>query len=143
MGMVLSFGILLVVNKFLPYKERSYMLDNNGVTISRGRKTKFYSWNDFECFYPYSERFIASHSQDPAIEEKREKIYEVDKSIEGEIFYLRKKPNNILDRLHKTFVVIYSKADNFNEVNNFLVNYLERKAMQNSTDLGLVFYEFK
>lgn len=54
-GMFLYF----VFNRVLPYHNRAYSLDDNVLTIAKGKKQKYFSWNDFEYFYPYSRRYGA------------------------------------------------------------------------------------
>ncbi len=146
LGVIISFLLLLLINKIFPYQDRKYSLDNNGITISKGKKTKRYLWTDFECFHPYSEGRgfkpdVRPRSLD--LEESREKIFEAGKKIEGYIFYLKKKQKNIFSKLYKVFVVVYSEIENQKAVNKFLSNHLPKKSMKNTTDLGLIFYEFK
>jgi hypothetical protein len=144
LGAIVSFTLLLLINKIFPYKERIYSLSNNGLIISKGKKTKQYLWSDFECFYPYSERYgFKPNSYQPDIEEKREEIFEAERGIEGEIFYLKKKSKNIFSKLYKVFVVVYSEINNQKAVNRFLSNQLSKKTVKTATDLGLVFYEFE
>ena len=146
LGVTISFILILLLNRIFPHKEKAYFLNDNGLIISKGKKTKQYSWNDFECFYPYSERYsfkpnLSSYQSD--IEEKRGEIFKTGRSIEGEIFYLKKKPKNIFSKLYKVFVVIYSEINNQEAINRFLSNKLSRKLMKDTTDLGMIFYEFK
>jgi hypothetical protein len=145
-GIIILFFIFFLVNKFLPYPERTYLLADDKLVVSKGNKVKNYSWSEFECFYPYSERYGLKFYKDQRsaeIEEKRGEIILVGKNIEGEIFYLKKKPKNIFTKLYKVFVVIYSEIDNQKAVNRFLSNQLSKKPMKDTTDLGMVFYEFK
>jgi len=150
-GVMGSLLLLLLINKFISYKERTYFLDNNGITIFKGEKKRYYFWSDFEYFHPYSERYIPEpprdfsqlHPQDSIGGPEREKIFGAEQEIVGEIFYLKKKPKNIFSRLYKSFVVIYSEPNNAGTVNKFLSNYLQRKTMKATSDLGIVFYEFK
>ncbi|MCX6761082.1 MAG: hypothetical protein NTZ84_03215 [Candidatus Nealsonbacteria bacterium] len=140
------FIFAFLVNMIFPYKDRAYSLDDNGITVSKGKRNKRYLWSDFECFYPYSEGRgfkpnLRLRSLD--IEEKRKEIFEAGKGIEGEIFYLKKNPKGIVSKLHKVFVVVYSEINNQGEVNRFLSNKLPRKTMEDTTDLGMVSYEFK
>jgi len=150
-GVIGSFLLLLLINKLIPYKERTYFLDNNGIIISKGKKKKQYLWNEFEYFYPYSKRYIPEpprdlpqlHPQDSIGGPEREKIFSAEQQIVGEIFYLKKKPKNIFSRLYKSFVAIYSEPNNTRAINKFLSNYLQRRTMKATSDLGLIFYEFK
>ena len=150
-GAIGSLLLLLLINKFIPYQERTYFLNDSGVTISKGSKKKNYLWSDFEYFYPYLERYISEpprdfpqlHPQDSIGGPEREKIFGAEQEIVGEIFYLKKKPKNIFSRLYKFFVVIYCEPNNTGTVNKFLSNYLQRKTMKATSDLGMVFYEFK
>jgi hypothetical protein len=130
--------MVILANKIFPHKEKQYSLNNYGITISVGRKTKTYSWNEFESFYSYS--LVIRKSANPSISHQ---VAELNKDIRGDTFYLRKKSNNLISKLYKTFVVVYSETDNSEMVNEFLVNHLPKKEMTNTTDLGLVFYEFK
>jgi len=132
-GLIIFFLLILLVNKILPYPKRSYSLDNNGIIISKGNKTKTYLWSDFECFYPYSERYNATQSN----------IVQAGRNIEGEIFYLKAKPQNAISRFTKVFVVVYSGVTNSQTVKTFLLNHLPIKQMKGTTDLGFIFYEFQ
>lgn len=145
-AVLIIFGILLMlilINKIFPYKEKTYFLADGGMTISNGKKIQKYLWSDFECFYPYSEgRGFKPNPKprDTNLEKNREKFFESGRKAEGEMFYIKKKSGN---KFFKIFVVIRSKIDNQKMVNKFLSNYLTRRPMRGSTDLGLVFYEFK
>ena len=150
-GVIGSLLLLLLINRFIPYQERSYFLDNNGLIISKGRKKKHYLWSDFEHFYPYSERYISGppqdvqqwHPQDYVAGGKREEIFKAESKTMGGIFYLKKKPKNILSKLYKSFVIIYSEPNNTNAVLKFLSSHLPTKQMKATSDLGLALYEFK
>ena len=149
---ILGFLVLLIINRFFPHKTRSYILNNNGLTVSKGKKTKKYLWGDFECFYPYYMNYSSLYKPDESSSfdiyrsdaaGERRKMFEADKNIEGSIFYLKKKPENIFSRLYKSFVVIYSEVDNSNAVSDFLGSRLSQKIMSAKTELGLILYEFK
>lgn len=150
-GVMASFIILLVINKFARYKERSYFLDNKGITISKGNKKKQYLWDEFDLFFIYSQRYITKspqvssnlHPQDSLAGPQRENILRTEQEIVGDIFYLKKKPKNILSKLFKSFVVVYSEPDNTSSVNEFLSGHIQKKEMRATSDLGLVFCEFK
>ncbi|MDP2632093.1 MAG: hypothetical protein Q8P25_00015 [Candidatus Curtissbacteria bacterium] len=137
----------LIINKLVPYKKRAYNLDSQGITISRGDKKKHYLWSDFECFYLYvGRRGSAKLSKYPNKYIGREDIKMIDRvgeEIQGQIFYLRKKSSNVLSKIFKSFVVIYTNPDNSRAVKNFLSEYVQEKEMEAGTDLGIVIYEFK
>ncbi len=139
-GIAVCIWLFFIINKFIPYKLRTYYLDGSGITISKGKKKKYFSWDEFEYFYPYHSykgcQIIPKNS-------KREQLLEVDQQIEGQIFYLKKKPTNLLSKFYKTFVVIYSEPDNSKRVLQFLNKHLPQKKITLSSDLGLVFYQFK
>ena len=147
---ILAPTLLLVINRFFPYKERTYFLDDNQLVISKGKKKKQYSWDEFEYFYPYSGRYktksyegLAQWSPYNIGEGQREKLFKTEKEVIGEIFYLKKKPKNLLSKLYRSFTIIYSEPNNNKEVLRFLSRHLERRDMKSTSDLGLVFYEFK
>lgn len=149
-GIGISLLLLLVINKFALYKDRTYFLDDKGLTISKGKRKKIYLWADFEYFYSYSERYASKvsqsfqlHPQDSIGGPEREKIFGAEREIVGEIFYLKCRPRNIFAKLYKTFVVIYSEPNNLKVVNKFLSDHLQKKQMGAASDLGLIFYEFK
>jgi len=133
LGLIIFSLFVLLVNKFIPYPKRSYFLNNDSITISKGNKTKKYVWNDFECFYPYSERYNAAQSE----------MVQARKNIEGDIFYLKVKPKTATSKLTKVFTVVYSGANNSQLVKAFLLNHLPIEPMTGTTDLGFVFYEFQ
>lgn len=129
-----AFIILLVINKFYPYSRRRYVLTNQGLDISKNKKTKHYNWNEFECFLV--NEVIAENNIAKAIG-KLENIYI------GKDFFLKKKERGILSKLRKTFVVIHSEPDDFETVRNFLARYIPERPKRIRDDLGLISYEFK
>jgi hypothetical protein len=139
-GVVVFIGLFFLLNKFIPYRLRTYRLDNAGIAISKGKKKKYFSWNEFECFYPY--RFYQSYPNYPG-ESMRGQLLEAGQQIEGQIFYLKKKSIGFFSELCRIFVVVYSEPDNSKAVSKFLSKYLPSRKMTSSTDLGLVFYQFK
>jgi len=143
-GIILLF---LVINKFFSYRKRIYYLDNQGITISKGNKKKYYLWNNFECFYQYASqrgRVKSSWYSNKYISEEDIKIIgETGEEIQGQFFHLRKKSLGLLSKLYKIFVVVYAEPDNSEAVKNFLSKHLPQMTMKASTDLGLVFYQFK
>ncbi|MBI2053900.1 MAG: hypothetical protein HYT36_01010 [Candidatus Staskawiczbacteria bacterium] len=145
-GIIVIFGVALLVNEIIPRKNRVYSLNDNGLMIAKGKKTKHYFWNDFEYYYNYSARYGKSSSRSfgrSSLADKRNAIIETGKDIEGGMFYLKKKPKNVFSKLYKKFVVIYSIVNNTGEVSGFLSRHLERRKMNSRSDLGMVFYEFK
>lgn len=139
-GVVVSIWLFFLLNEFIPYKSRAYRLDDSGIVISKGKKKKYFSWNEFECFYPYR----AYQNYPNYLEESmRGQLLEAEKQIEGQIFYLKKKPTSFFSKLYKIFVVVYSKPNNSKEVSKFLAKHLPSRKMTPITDLGLVFYQFK
>jgi hypothetical protein len=139
-GVMLSIWLFFILNKFIPYKTRLYHLDNSGITVSKDRLKKNFSWNQFESFYPY--RSYQDYTG-RAGESIKKELLTAGKHIEGKIFYLKKKPTGLLSMFYKTFLVIYSEPDNEKAVLKFLNTYLSEKKMSPGTDLGLVFYHFK
>ncbi|MBU4339103.1 hypothetical protein KKB43_01805 [Patescibacteria group bacterium] len=149
---VLMVGIYYICLLYITHEEvRRYFLDNEKIKISKGGKEKTYFWSDFECFYLYeiirndskNQKFSGSRSLS---KENRGKIIEIlqeEQKISGQVFHLKKKAKNILGKIYKTFVVIQSESDNLKEVDNFLNNHLLKQKMAHTTDLGLVFYEFR
>ena len=157
-GLALSFLMLLLINRFFPYKERTYSFNDNGLIISKGKKMKRYLWSDFECFYTYyinygkrPDKTDRSSSFDiyrsdvvhPDIDDENKKRFEEYHNIEESIIYLKKKQKNIFTKLYKSFVVVYSEVDNTSAVLDFLDSHLPQKTMSTKTELGLILYEFK
>ena len=58
--------------------------------------------------------------------------------MSGKIFYLKAKTG-----FFKKFVVIYAEPDNCKQVYDYLKARLKEEKMLNTSDLGMVFYEFK
>lgn len=134
-------GLFFISNLFWPYAKRTYKLNLEGIKIAKGRKTRFYPWSSFECFYPYRSYQRSRLKKDE--QQTMNTINKANQSAEGQIFYLQKKCGNIPARLYKTFIVVYSEPDNSGQVMQFLTQRLPKKKMTDLTDLGLVFYQFK
>ncbi len=146
--MAIMAAVLYIRYKFGRDKERAYLLNEQGLTISRENKTKSYKWNDFECYYLYAFRGRGLENKDVLISTKDVGQITIKtepqlEKINGNIFYLKKKPRSIKGKFTKTFVVVQAEPDNSAKVNEFLGKYLHLEKMTNTTDLGLVFYEFK
>lgn len=139
--------LFLIINKFFPYQKRVYYLNNQGITISKGNKKKYYLWSDFECFYQYASQrgHVKSfrYSNKYILEEDIKRIIETEKEIQGQIFYLKKKSFGLLSKFYKIFAVVYAEPDNSEIVKIFLSKHLPQISMKANTDLGLVFYRFK
>ncbi len=149
-GVVVSVSIFFLINKVFPYAERTYSIDNLGISITKGKKNKKYLWEEFECYYPYSERGRVKAKVKSSNENKkykgqqfRDTIFNTEKDIAGDIFYLKKKKTGFISKIYKKFVVVYGEAENSSKIRKILSCYLPRKRMRSSSDLGLVFYEFK
>lgn len=134
-----SFVLLLVVNRLWPYHNRRYHLDDNGITISKGENEKTFLWSEFECFYLYSSE--RGHNGRMIGEVRR--VHDMSLQIQGQIFYLKRRQDGIIAKMRKVFVVVYSEPEKSNSVLNFLSQRLTKKEMSDTTDLGLVSYEFK
>jgi hypothetical protein len=139
-GVVAFIALFFLLNKFIPYRLRTYRLDDAGIAISKGKKKKYFSWKEFECFYPY--RSYQSYPSYPG-ESMRGQLFEAGQQIEGQIFYLKKKSIGFFSKLCRIFVVVYSEPDNSKAASKFLSKHLPSRKMTSSTDLGLVFYQFK
>ena len=139
-GVVVCICLFFLLNKFFPYRLRTYYLDDMGVVISKSRKKKHFFWNQFECFYPY--RSYQSDSSYPKKSTKKQ-LLETEQQFEGQIFYLKKKSAGFLSVFYKIFIVIHSRPDNSKNVSKFLNRHLPQKKMTSNTDLGLIFYGFK
>lgn len=137
LGIIGSLILFFILNRFLIYRDRTFYFDDNGITISKGKKKKTFLWDEFECFYPYRQGYRKENNQlvDYALDASLQ--------IQGQIFYLQKKQDNIFTKFYKAFVVIYSRPENSKSVSDFLSQHLIRKEMSATTDLGLVFYKFK
>lgn len=149
-GIIISVFVFFLINKIFPYAERSYSIDNLGINITKGKKNKKYLWEEFEYYYSYSERGRMSAKVGGNIDNRiyegqsfRDTIFKTEKNIAGDIFYLKKKKINFISKIYKKFVVVYGKAENSSRISKILSHYLPRKKMNSTSDLGLVFYEFK
>lgn len=139
-GVAVFIGLFFLLNKFIPYKLRAYRLDDLGIIISKGKRKKYFSWNEFECFYPY--RSYQNYPNYPG-KSMRGQLLEAGQQIEGQIFYLKKKSTGFFSKLCRIFVVVYSESNNSKAVSKFLSKHLPSRKMTSSTDLGLIFYQFK
>lgn len=148
MGIV-AYYIFLMYNP--RNKEKTYFLDAAGIKISKGNSKESYLWNDFECYYPYvvirnDPKNLKFSGNRTLSKNDRGKIIEIlkeEQKISGQIFYLKKKPINILEKICKTFVIVKSEPYNSKLVDNFLSNHLLKKEMTATTDMGMVFLKFK
>lgn len=147
-GVVIAIGGFFLINKFFRYKKRSYLFDDLGIKISKGKKEKMFSWSEFEYFYSYSSRFRAttrsvfSDQLAQTTTGMKKHLQDTESTIEGEIFYLKRTPVG-LSRICKIFVVVHTEPTNTGKVLDFLRQHLPEKQMTGSSDLGLVFYQFK
>lgn len=142
-GMTITFILAFLVNVFIRYKDRRYLLDDHGVTINNGGKQQFYAWEEFDSYYNYSER-----SKKNIVGNTQLRQYDANSAvkinkIEGDIFYLKQKTKNPLLKMFKFFVVVYGTIDNSHDVDIILARFLAKREMKNCTDLGLVFYKYK
>lgn len=142
-GMIVAFTIAFLVNSFIRYRDRSYCIDDNGITITKGQKTRFYAWQEFESYYNYSERSKKDRAGKTQLGEYDASIAEKINENEGDVFYLKKRAKNPLFKIRTVFVVVYGKIDNSKDIDVFLERFLEKREMKNFTDLGLVLYKFK
>ncbi len=131
----------LVINKIIPYKDRAYVLDDQGITVSKGNKEQRYLWTNLECFYQYGGQ--QHYSNKYMSKETMEKIDTTNNAITGRMFYLKEKRSGLLSKLYKVFVVVYSRLDNSDQVKSFLGLHLPQKTMRLTTDSGLIIYKFK
>lgn len=142
-GVSICIWLFFLLNKFLPYKKRVYQLNNAGIKIVEGKKKRHFSWNEFECFYPYRLYQSSPKDQRRPGETTKAEFLKVGQQAEGRIFYLKKKSKGLLSRFFKTFIVVRSEPNNSKTVMKFLSKHLSQKRMTSGTDLGLVFYQFK
>jgi hypothetical protein len=142
-GIMVAFTIAFLFNTFIRYKDRGYYLDENGITITKGNKRKYYAWEEFDSYYNYSEKVKKSLARKSHLRRYDTNIAETASKIDGDVFYLKKQTKNPLLKMCKFFIVVYSDIDNSKDVDIFLARFLEKREMENHTDLGLVFYGFK
>lgn len=119
---------------------RRYVLSENGITLTKGTKTKQYPWHEFLAFYPY--RFTRmDHEPSTSVQRQGLQLEKNFMSATGEKFLLKKKP--LMWGLVKRFVVIYSEPENSELVRDFLKKYLSEQTLGDFTDSGFVTLEFK
>lgn len=145
-GILLIFYIFTFI--FAKFKSRKFNINETGITISKGSKQKTYAWNDFECFVTHSmvvNRSTKGVKDASARVTASDIIAASDKltDISGKTFYLKKKKQGFWDKFIKTFVVVYAEPDNSELVGQALAEYLTNKPLDNSTEAGLVKYEFR
>lgn len=135
---------LFVINKFWPYANRKYQIDAKGVTIWKGKRQKYFLWSELENYFIYKSLSSSRSTRDRLNEPTKKQVNLAAKNIEGEVFYLSKKPRNILLRIfYKTFAVIYTEPDNSQNVNNFISRHLPQRKMRSFDSLGLKSHYFK
>ena len=131
-GVIIFIWLFSLFNILIPEKLRTYLLDDKGLTISKGKKKKIFTWDKFECFYAY--RFY---------QEAQRRSKESGRKNKHQIFYLKVKKTGFSSNFYKTFVIIYTKPDQTNQVLVFLKDRLPQIKMTLGTDVGLIFYQFK
>jgi len=146
--LAITIAVLYIRYKFGRDKEKAYFLSEQGLTISKGDKTKSYKWNDFECYYLYkfTGRGLENKDNNIPSREVGGMIIGAEQRLEkinGKTYHLKKRSSGILGKFIKTFVVVQAEPDNSMKVNEFLSKHLNLEKMTNTSDLGLVSYEFK
>lgn len=119
---------------------RKYVLSENGITLTKGTKTKEYPWNEFLAFYPYSFTRM-DHEPQTSVQRERLQLEKNFKSATGEKFLLNKKP--LMWGLVKHFVVVYSEPENSGPVRDFLKKHLSEQTLGEFADSGFVRMEFE
>ncbi len=139
-----------LINRYFPYAERSYRMDGQGITISKGKKIKNYRWEEFVDYFVPGDRVPI---QDGGVSAGNEggsgevpapnypKNYAPSLDFRT-TFYLNPKVYG-LRKLMRNYVVVYGEADNSRKVNDFLSSYLPRRKMEARDEAGLMHYEFK
>jgi ATP/ADP translocase len=84
-------SIFLLINKFVSYKNRKYILANDYLEISKGNKTKKYTWDEFNFFYNATEPRKDPYARADVLEERQE-LSEIKQEEVGITFYLRQFP---------------------------------------------------
>lgn len=147
------FVVLMIVFYFLAlafskFKARKFQIGDSGIYISKGSKQKTYTWDDFEYFFTYSlvinknlsgVRNLRTKAMSQEIINTQDKLA----NINGEAYFLKKKQKTFLDKLVKTFVVVYSEPDNSTQVEEALATHLPHRPFEISTEAGITRYEFK
>lgn len=131
-------AILIAGNELRPYQNRKYILSDNGVFISKGKRNKQYSWTNFSSFMAYG---FNGESEDmiPVRREVINDLHRVGSQREGKIFYLK---TNDSGKVVKNYVVIRSEVESSDQVHDFLKGKLIEDKYSTSDELGLIKYEF-
>jgi len=145
-GILVAFFVFALV--FAKFKSRKFQITETGITISKGAKQKTYDWNDFEGFITHS---LIVNRNTRVARDLRTRVTVNDiittndqlTEISGQTFYLKKRSRTFWDKFVKTFVVVHGEPDNSRTVEQVLVAYLPHKPLDNSTEAGMVKYEFK
>ncbi len=145
-GILAAFYVFTLI--FAKFKPRAFLINEAGITISKGTKQKTFVWDNFECFITHS---MIANGSTRGVRDARARITASDiiaasnqlTEISGKTFYLKKKKQTFWDTFIKTFVVVYSEPDNSAVVEQALAEYLPHKPLDNSTEAGMVKYEFK
>jgi len=145
-GAIGSILIFFLVNKFIPYANRQYKINEKGITIRKNKKEKIYKWQDFDSFSIYfglKEPIEEKKGRYYRGESLRKEIIEAEKEIMGSVFYIMKKRSGFLSRFYKRFVVLYATSEKSSQVKDFLAIKIPEKKWKLGGDFGLTFYEFK
>jgi len=144
------FARTALINRYYPYADRSYSMDESGITISKGKKVKRYAWKELEDYFVLGDRIQASgrdarKSGDCAsgrvsnleIQENCPKILDFKTT-----FYLNPKRYG-WGKIMKKYIIVYGEDDNSEKVNQVLASYLRRRKMEGKDEVGFMSYEFK
>jgi hypothetical protein len=138
------------INRYYPYAERSYRMDGQGITISKGKKIKNYRWEEFVDYFVPGDRVPIQDGGVPAGNEGGSEEIPVPSYLGNyapsldfrTTFYLNPKVHG-LRKLMRNYIVVYGEADNSRKVNDLLSSYLPRRKMEARDEAGLMHYEFK
>lgn len=125
------------VNRYYPYAYRTYQMDKEGITISKGKKMKRYAWKELEDYFVLGDRIPAPDAG--AANGGSDAFSALDFRT---VFYLNPKAYGWKGIMRK-YIVIYGETDNSEKVNEFLASHLPRRKMEGRDEAGLMSYEFK
>jgi hypothetical protein len=151
-GLIISVVIVIIFslyNYFVKYKSRTYQINTNGITVSKGTKQKTYNWGEFECFYKKKYHWdtnaykntVRNRQAGIAVNEMSQASENYSRII-GDAFLLKKRPVNFFEKLYKVFVFVYSEPSGGEIVYQTLKQHLAEHQYKPTTDSGLSKYEF-
>ncbi|MFA5051768.1 MAG: hypothetical protein WC544_01750 [Patescibacteria group bacterium] len=120
-------GVLLIKFKKPEEVDLFVELNKEGVHITKNKDSKHYSWNLFTTAMTNTEfghRYTPQSLSNFGFGGLAGKSAEISEEMHGKIFFLIYEKESVI--VEKQYLVLYTKQDNYNEVEKVLYHYLPR-----------------